>query len=89
MVIKAETIIEQSVLGIIAIDLHGNVQYVNRQAKQLLNCEIPLNSSLYSNEPEIADNVISCMEKGKDKYSFNNKRLKHKKQSLQPIAKPA
>ncbi len=74
MVIKPETIVEQSEIGIIGVDIRGDIQYFNPFAKQLLNCEIPINSSLKSIEPTMADEVISCMAEGKNKYSFNIER---------------
>jgi len=74
MVINSKTILEQSVIGIIGIDTHGDIQYVNPQAKQLLNCEIPTGSSLKTIDLCMADEVISCMKQGKNKYRFNVKR---------------
>lgn len=71
MVIKSETILEQASIGAIGIDIQGNIQYANPLAKQLLNCEIPIGSSLKAIEPKMADEVISCMEQGKNKYRFN------------------
>ena len=74
MAIKPETILEQAVIGIIGIDTHGHIQYVNSIARQLLKCDIPIDSSLEIVEPGLADEVFSCMEQGKDKYRFTIKK---------------
>jgi sensor histidine kinase regulating citrate/malate metabolism len=56
------------------IDAHGRIQYANPQAKQLLNCEISIGTSLKTIDPGLADEVISCIKQGKDKYRFTIKR---------------
>jgi PAS domain S-box-containing protein len=71
MVIKPETILEQAVIGVIGIDTRGYIQYANPLARQLLNCEISIGSSLKTIDTGLADKVNSCMKEGKNKYRFN------------------
>ena len=75
MVIKPVTILEQAVIGVMGIDTRGYIQYANPLARQLLKCEIPIGASLKSIDPGLADEVISCIKEGKNKYTFNLKRL--------------
>jgi len=74
MTMKSETILEHAGMGVIGIDTHGTIQYANHLARQLLNCEIPIGSSLKTIDPGMADEVISCMKQGNNKYRFNIKR---------------
>jgi len=71
---KPKTILEQAVIGIMGIDTHGYIQYANPLSRQLLNCEVPIGSSLKDIEARMASEVISCLEQDKDKYRFNIKR---------------
>ncbi len=71
MVIKSETILEQAVMGVMGIDTQGCIEYANPMARQLLNCEIPIGSSLKTIDPGLADEVIACMKQGKNKYRFH------------------
>jgi sensor histidine kinase regulating citrate/malate metabolism len=77
MVIKPESILEQAAIGIMGIDTHGHIQYANPLAKQLLNREIPIGTSLETIEPRIAEEIFSCMEQGKSDYTFTLKSQKH------------
>jgi nitrogen fixation/metabolism regulation signal transduction histidine kinase len=65
MVIKSETILEQAVIGVIVIDTRGYIQYANPLARQLLNCEISIGSSLKTIDTGLADEVIACINQGK------------------------
>ncbi len=73
MVINSQTILEQSVMGVMGIDTQGCIQYSNPMARRLLNCEIPIGSFLKTIDPGIADEVISCMTQGKNKHEFTIK----------------
>jgi len=74
MIIKPEAILEKTLMGILVIDAHGCIQYVNRLVKQMLNCEIPVGSSLQTIEPRITDEVFSCIKKGQKKHTFSIKK---------------
>lgn len=74
MVIKSETILEQAVIGVMGIDTHGCIHYVNPMAKQLLDSDISIGASLKTIDPGLAHKVISCIKQGKDKYRFTIKR---------------
>ena len=63
MVIKPETILEQAATGIIAIDIHGHIQFANTRSQQILDRKISLDTPLETIEPKIADEVFSCIEK--------------------------
>ena len=73
MVIKSQTILEQAVMGVIGIDTKGYVQYSNPRARRLLNCEIPIGSSLKTVDPGIADEVICCIKQDKNRHGFTIK----------------
>jgi len=73
MVIKSQTILEQAVMGVMGIDTKGCIQYSNPRARRLLNCEIPIGSSLKTVDPDIANEVICCIKQGKNKHGFTIK----------------
>jgi PAS domain S-box-containing protein len=77
MAIKPETILAQADIGVMGIDNRGHVQYANTKAKQLLNCEISINSSLKLIDPGIAYETITCMEQLRDGYRFTIRGQKH------------
>ncbi len=74
MIIKPKAILENVLMGVLVIDAHGCIQYANSLVKQMLNCEIPIGSSLQTIEPSITNEVFSCIKKGKKKYTFNIKK---------------
>ncbi len=77
MAFEPKDILEQASIGVMGVDAQGCIQYVNPFAKLLLNCEIPIGSSIKALEPGIADEVLSCVEEGKEGYRFNIKKQEY------------
>jgi len=74
MPIQPETILQHTSIAVLGVDNNGIIQYANLWAEQLLKCDIAMGTSLKEIDPGMAEQVLSCIEQGRESQIFHVKK---------------
>ena len=74
MPIQPETILQHASIGVLGVDNNGIIQYANPRAEQLLGCNIAMGGSLKEIDAGMAEQVLSCIEQGRESQTFHVKK---------------
>ena len=74
MDIQPETILKHAFIGVMGVDNQGIIQYANLRAEQLLDCDNAMGTSLKEIDPEMAEQLLSCIEQGRENQTFHVKK---------------